>query len=384
MEVKLKATKIFEKNLAEYNKDTRIIVNQGGRGSSKTWSLAQLFLMILAKEDGVLLTVCRKTLPALRATAMRDFFEIMKELGIYREERHNKTELSYLYKNNEIEFISIDQPQKIRGRKRQYLWMNEANEFSYEDFRQLNLRTEKQIYMDFNPSDEFHWIYDKVLTRSDCTFIQSTYKDNPFLSEIIIKEIELLKGLDENYWRIYGLGERGISETTIYTHWELCDSLPEGDIIYGLDFGFNNPTALVKIVIKDKDCYLQELIYESHLTNSQLIEKLKGIATEDNYIYADSAEPQRIEEINLAGFNAMPADKDVKKGIDTLKGRKIYITKDSVNLLKEIKSYKWKVRDEKPLDEPVKANDHLLDGSRYAIHTHTLEGSAEPNITWLE
>jgi len=313
---------------------------------------------------------------------MRDFFQIMKEAKIYREERHNKSDLIYKYYNgSEIEFISVDQPTKIRGRKRQYLWLNEANEFTYEDFRQLLLRTEKQIFMDYNPADEYHWIYEKVLTRKDVTLIKSTYKDNPYLDKTIVKEIESLADMDKNYWRIYGLGERGISETIIYNHWQFCDELPDGEVIYGLDFGWNNPTALVKVVIKDKNFYCKEQLYQSYLTNQQLIEKLKGIVDQNSYIYADSAEPQRIEEIKRAGFNIKPADKDIKKGIDTIKSHGLYITKDSVNLLKEIKSYSFKEKDGRPLDEPIKLNDHLMDSIRYACHSHQL--MPKPEIRFL-
>jgi len=372
MKLNLKSTNVFDRNYAEYQNKTRNVVNQGGSRSSKTYSIAQLFLVILTTENNVVLTVARKTLPSLRATAMRDFFDIIKGQDLYREANHNKSDLIYKYKSNEVEFISVDQPQKIRGRKRRYLWLNEANEFSYEDYKQLNMRTTGQLFFDFNPSDEFHWIYDHILTRDDTTFIQSTYKDNPFLEREIVKEIEMYRKLDQNYWRIYGLGERGISELKIYTHWQYCDELPEGDeMIYGLDFGYNNQTALVKIVIKDQKYYWDEVLYKTYMTNNDLIEKLKELKVGENaVIYADSAEPQRIEEIHQAGFNIKPSDKDVNKGIDTIKSKAFLITKQSVNLLKEVKSYSWKEKDGKPLDEPVKQNDHLLDAGRYAIHTH--------------
>lgn len=370
----LNATTVFERNWDEYQKGTRIIVNQGGRGSSKTYSIAQLFLTLLVTKQNILLTVARKTLPALKATAMRDFFEIMKSEGIYKEERHNKSDNTYTYGTNEIEFISVDQPQKVRGRKRHYLWLNEANEFSYEDFRQLNLRTEKQIWLDFNPSDEYHWIYDHILTRPDATLIKSTYKDNPFLDKQIVKEIELLKGLDQNYWRIYGLGERGISEAKVYSHWQYIESLPTSpdETIYGLDFGFNNQTALIRIDLKDQCYFWDELIYESHLTNTDLIDRMRTLNLGNKEIYCDSAEPQRIEELKRAGFNAKPADKDVNKGIDHIKSHKWYITKRSVNTLKEVKSYSWKTKDDKILDEPIKQNDHAMDAGRYAVHTHSI------------
>lgn len=373
--MQLKATNVFARNNTALTNGVRLIVNQGGRGSSKTYSLAQLFLILLLTKRNTLFTVTRKTLPALKATAMKDFFEIMKSEGVYREERHNKSEQIYRYGTNEIEFISVDQPQKVRGRKRQYLWMNEANEFSLEDFRQLNMRTEKTIFMDFNPSDEFHWIYDHVLTREDSLLVKSTFRDNPFLDPVIVKEIERLRLIDPNYWRIYGEGERGISEAKIYSHWQYIDDLPTAldETIYGLDFGYNNPTALVKIGIKDQDLYTKELIYKSFLTNAQLIEQLKTFNIGNGQIYADAAEPQRIEEIKKAGFNIRSADKDVTKGIDAIKTRTWYITKDSTNLLKEAKSYSWKEKDGKILDEPVKADDHLMDATRYGVHTHFLK-----------
>lgn len=309
---------------------------------------------------------------------MKDFFDIMRNEGLYKQELHNKTELTYRFRTNEIEFISVDQPQKVRGRKRQYLWMNEANEFSLEDYRQLSMRTEGSIFMDFNPSDEFHWIYDHVLTRDDSELIKSTYIDNPFLPRSIVKEIETYKTLDQNYWRVYGLGERGVSELKIYSHWKIDERQEFDETIYGLDFGFNNPTALVRIGIKDQQYYWKELLYESHLTNTELINRLKDMKLGNARIYADSAEPQRIEEIRKAGFNIKPSDKDVKKGIDHIKSHAFYITKDSVNLLKEVKSYSWKEKDGRALDEPVKQYDHLLDAGRYAVHTHSLK--VEPSL----
>jgi len=374
MKLNLEVTGVFEKNYEAYQSGIRNIVNEGGSRSSKTYSIAQLFLIAALKQKDQVFSIVRKTLPSLRASAMRDFFDIMKSAGIYKEERHNKTELIYRFPSgSEIEFFSTDQPRKVRGRKRKYLWMNEANDFTLEDFRQLTMRTTGQVFLDYNPSDMFHWIYDHVLIRDDTKIIKSTYKDNPFLEKTIIQEIERYKGLDDNYWRIYGLGECGISETTIYKNWHYCDKLPECDeIIYGLDFGYNNPSALVKIGIKDKETYWKEMLYESYLTNSQLIEKLKTMEIGNKVIYCDSAEPQRIEELKKAGFNAKPSDKDVSKGIDTVKSQKMYITKDSVNLQKEVKSYSWKQKDDQVLDEPVKANDHLLDAGRYAIHTNNI------------
>ena len=253
MELNLKTTTVFQKNLES---KSRIVLNLGGTRSSKTYSLAQLFLLKMLQNTGNLYTVCRKTLPALKATAYRDFIEVLRNTGIYNEANHNKSELTYKLNGNEIEFISVDQPQKIRGRKRNDLWANEANELSYDDFQQLILRTTGQIYLDLNPSDYHHWIRDKVETRGDTTVIHSTYKDNPFLEDETIKEIERLKSTDDNYWRIYGLGEYGIPQSLIITHFQLVDKLPNrGDVFYGLDFGYNHPLALVKVELYDDNVY---------------------------------------------------------------------------------------------------------------------------------
>jgi len=329
---------------------------------------------------------------------MKDFFKILLENNLYNEENHNKTDNIYHLNGNVVEFFALDDPQKVRSRRRDILWLNEGNEFTLEDWRQLSMRTNKQIFLDFNPSDQFHWIYDHVLNREDCQLIVSTYLDNPFLPIELVKEIEGYKLLDENYWKIYGLGERGTSNATVYTHWQLIDKLPEDydEEIYGLDFGFNNPSCLQKIRIKDQNVHSQELIYQSKLTNAELIMRLKGWSrmTEDEkekwisngrteeqcgdlkvpysaLIYCDAAEPQRIEEIRQAGFNAIAANKDVKKGIDTLKTRHWFITKDSINTQKESKAYRYKVINGEVTDEPVKANDHAMDAIRYPVHTHS-------------
>lgn len=353
--------------------------------------MAQLFAIMMMKEKNLQMTITRKTFPSLRATAMKDFFNILKGLGIYREENHNKSENVYRYKGNEIDFISVDEPTKIRSRRRQFLWMNEANEFDVEDFEQLNMRTEKQIFMDYNPSHQFHWIYDKLHSRKDCIVIPSTYKDNPFLPDDIVKEVERYQETDKNYWRIYGLGLRGMAETLIYTHWEYCDALPENPDakFFGLDFGYNNQTAMVEIAVKDKDYYWDEKIYQRYMTNQDLIEKMKQLVennelTYDDEIYADSADPARIEEIKQSGFNVIPCSKiGVTRGIDKIKSRKFFITKQSVNLQKEARTYSWKTSGDKRMEVPVKENDHLLDAGRYAIITSEMVLGEDPQLIWI-
>ena len=366
-QVTIDTTNVFHK---AYGSNTRITCLQGGTRSSKTYSLCQLFIVKALKETGKVFTICRKTLPALKGTAYRDVLELLKELGLYFEENHNKSELSYSLNGNLIEFISVDQPQKIRGRKRDYLWLNEANEFNYEDYQQLILRTTDKVYLDYNPSDPYSWIYDKVITRDDCTFMKSTYKANPFLDKDTIAEIERLKDIDPDYWRVYGLGEIGSIQTMIFRNFQLVDEVQGRLVGYGLDFGFtNSPSALVAVYQSDDNLYIKEMLYEKRLTNTDLANKLKEFRIDrQSEIIGDSAEPKTIEEIYRQGFNIKPAKKGagIHLGIDIMRRYKLHITKDSLNAIKEFRGYKWATdKNGDVLNTPVKVNDHLIDATRY-------------------
>jgi phage terminase large subunit len=362
----------------------RIAVNQGGTRSGKTYSIMQVLCEWCHKNEnaGWVISVVRKTLPALKGSAYRDFIQILNNEGWYSESDHNKSEMTYSLFGNVWEFLSIDQPQKIRGRKRNICFINEANEITWEDFFQLNIRTTDKLILDYNPSDEYHWIYDKLIVRDDADFFVSTYKENPYLEKSLVDEIELLKELDENYWKVYGLGERGTSSETIYTHWRYCKELPgKGERFYGQDFGYNVQSALVEIELYEGAVYARQLLYETRLTTADLIERYKTLEMESyTEIFCDAAEPKTIEELNRAGYNAKPADKDVTEGIRKLKGMPLYITEDSEDLLKEVKNYKWKIdKSGKVLDEPVKFNDHALDALRYGVFTKSMQQS----MSWV-
>lgn len=359
-------------SLKAFDEGYRIIVNQGGTRSGKTFSLCQL-LIYLAYLEKWAISICSVSFPHLRKGAMRDWRKIMEDFELYDQAAHMKTEHLYTYPTGSyIEFFSVDNALKVRGPGRDILFINEANIIQYDTFRQLLLRTKKAIFIDYNPADEFHWIYDKILTRSDCYFIKSTYKDNPYLPHEQIKEIESYREADENFWRIYGEGERGHSEGIIYTHWQTYSGNISGGCVYGLDFGYNNPTSIVKVTENDKNLYVEELIYQSHLTNTDLIGLLTQSLPRGATIYADAAEPARIEEIRKAGFNCRLANKNVKDGIDFIKSRKLFIHSQSVNLLKEIKSYKYH---DKKKEEPLKLNDHACDAMRYAAISFKVKSS---------
>jgi phage terminase large subunit len=372
MDLNLNASKIYKRNALS---DKRVVLNIGSSRSTKTYSIMQLFIVRMLEKPG-LYTVCRKTLPSLKASAYRDFLEILEKNNIYNLNNHNRSELIYKLGESEIEFISVDQPQKIKGRKRLTLFINEANELTFDDFTQLSLRTTGQIFMDLNPShSEFHWIETKIKTRDDVEVIHSTYKDNPFLNRETIKEIERLQTTDLNLWRIYGLGEIAKPTNQIITHHQLIDILPEGEFFRGLDFGFNNPTALVDIIMRDDDIYTKELLYERYLNNNDLIQRMNSMELDKSIpIYADAEDPARIDEIRKAGYNIIATSKgkgSVKKGLDDIRARGLYVTKDSVNLLKEIAVYVYRLdTDGNPTEEPVKYMDHLIDALRGAVYTN--------------
>jgi phage terminase large subunit len=357
------------------NSDKRITIEQGGSRSGKTYNI--LMWLIFAYSDrnnGKTVTICRKTFPALRASSMRDFFDILKKYDIYKEANHNKSNSEYLLNNNLFEFISLDQPQKVRGRKRDVLYINEANELYFEDWQQLILRTTDKAILDYNPSDEFHFIYDKIKPRDDAEFYITTYKDNPFLDIETVNEIERLKDVDENYWKIYGLGQIGSSQALIFRINE-CNSIPpEAKFLsYGMDFGFtNDPTTLVAIYQQGDNIYLKELLYQTGLTNRDIDEKLKFHTVERKEIFADSAEPKSIEELYRMGWNVKPATKgqgSVNIGIDMMKRYQLHVTKDSVNMIKEFRNYKWQEdKNGNVLNTPVDMFNHTIDAIRYGLY----------------
>ena len=228
-------TNIVYEHLLDNKK--KIVVEQGGTRSGKTYNIIlSIIFQYCTNNNGKIVTVCRKSFPSLRATVMRDFMTILQTHKIYSEKFHNKSNSEYHLFDNLIEFISLDQPQKIRGRKRDLLFINEANELYFEDWQQLVFRTQDKIILDYNPSDEYHWIYDKVIPREDCAFFKTTYLDNPFVEDSIIKEIERLKDTDEQYWEVYGLGERSASRSTIFSYVEVNQIPVDANLIaYGMD-----------------------------------------------------------------------------------------------------------------------------------------------------
>jgi phage terminase large subunit len=338
---------------------------------------------------GISILCTRKTLPSLRMTSYKLILQLLDEYGLPYE--LNKTELIITFPNrSEILFKSLDEPEKIKSAEFDRIWVEEVTEFKLEEYQHCNLRLRRnkappdRMYLTCNPVSKFSWVYKELVEKhhKDVVSFMSNYHDNPFISQDYIDYLESQITQDINLYKIYCLGEWGILENLIYSNWEPVDAVPENpdEIVYGLDFGFNNPTALVEISVKDNLFYVRELLYETKITNKELVDRMFCLILDhERPIYADSSEPARIQEIFDQGFNVKPAvkhadtiaRKGVTEGIDYVKTKHLFITKDSVNLLKEINSYKWKEdKDGNILDEPVKFNDHSLDALRYCLVSH--------------
>lgn len=355
------------------NSKSKIVVEQGGTRSGKTYNILLWIIFSYCNNNtGKIITIARKSFPALRGTALRDFFEILKNNDLYFEEFHSKSNSEYRLNGNVVEFTSLDMPQKIRGRKRDFLFVNEANELHYEDWQQLIFRTTERIVIDYNPSEEFHWIYDKVLTRDDVEFYVTTYKDNPFLGKALIKEIERLRETDEQYWKVYGLGERGASRSLVFNH-NVCDAIPQTArfISYGLDFGYSNDaTALVATYVEGTNMYVKEMLYRTGMTNQDIGNQFKRLQIDRrDEIFGDSAEPKSIEELHRMGYNVKPTFKGaINIGIDMIRRYKLHVTKDSINMIKELRNYKY-IEDKNGniTNKPLDAWNHSLDALRYSV-----------------
>lgn len=363
------------------NAKTKNVIIYGGAGAGKSYTLAQfLLLRILLRYKNKRLLVTRKYNPSLKLSTYQLIKEFLTSWGIPFEELKSQ-QLIKLVNGNEIIFRGMDDPEKIKSTEFNYIWMEEATEFTVEDYHQLRLRLRRatagqrnQMFLTFNPVGKTNWVYKTFFEREqeNTKILHVYYKDNPFLDEEYIRILESLEMQDKTFYEVYALGKFAELSNLVYTNYDIVNEFPESydEKIFGLDFGYNNPTALVEIVVKDNEFYIRELIHQTHLTNADLIEKLKMLDI-NGYIYADSAEPDRIKEIERAGFNIYPSSKNVKAGIDFVKRQKIHILSSSVNLIKEIQNYKWREdRNGNVLDEPVKFMDHALDAMRYAIYTH--------------
>ena len=364
------------------NSDKRIIVHQGGSRSGKTYAICQYLIYLLTtREKRLVITIARKTLPALKGSVFRDFMEIADKVGILQYSIINKAEMTIRYKNHLCEFISLDNEMKVRGRKRTHCYLCEANEFYKEDFNQLSLRTTEKLIFCFNPSDVIHWIYSDVCTRDDCDTFITTYKDNAFLDTEIKKEILRMKERDADRWRVYGLGERAtFKEGQIFDNWKWIDykdfiDKDSSEVAYGLDWGYSNDeTSIVEVRRKNDRLFVHELLYKKGLTNQDIYNEINNLGLEEELFICDSAEPKSLEDMKRLGLYCKPSIKgagSVMNGIQIIKEYDVFASKQSKNLLQEYQYYIWQSNKDGQTINKIKQNgmDHLMDAFRYAVTT---------------
>ena len=360
------------KKIAALKKRIRAV--QGGTSASKTVSII-LYLIHLAQSDKTptLTSIVSESFPHLKRGAMRDFLDIMETHKYFNPNRWNKSDYTYEFETgSKIEFFSADQPGKVRGPRRDRLFINEANNIPYETFDQLEVRTKNFIYLDWNPTNEF-WFYTEVLgKRDDVEHIILTYKDNEALSQEIIDSIEQRRQ-KKSWWTVYGEGQLGEVEGKIYRDWEMLDEVPKFARLerYGLDFGYSNdPTAIVAVYYYQGGYILDEITFLKGLSNKQIADILNNQEARV-LVVADSAEPKSIDEIKSYGINITPAEKgtdSVRNGIQLVQDQKIAITKRSTNVIKEYRNYLWDMdRDGHVLNIPEHQFSHSMDAIRYAI-----------------
>lgn len=364
-------TKVTRSTLSWLNSREPLIVQQGGTSSGKTFGvLLSLLLYLEAVKDSLVVSVVGMSVPHLKTGALRDWNTICQMLG--RDYEENKTDKQFKVNNSVLEFISLDNPKKAHGGKRDICFVNECNYISFETYTQLDLRTDRTMILDYNPSSEF-WLHEKIFPNKDFKFKRTTYADNPSVSKKKRKSIEGLRLLNDNLYRVYAEGKTGRLEGLIFENIHIVDRFPTNCKYfgYGQDYGFtNDPTTLIKCGVLHGEIYLEEMIFETGLTNPDISTRQLGLGVSKyDIIVGDSAEPKTIKELEDLGWNMESAVKgadSIIHGIQKLQSySKINIVKSSVNLIKESKSYCWIKKGEIHLNKPIDKFNHCWDAVRY-------------------
>ena len=345
----------------------------GGTSASKTISILLWLIDYAQTHKNKTISVVSESFPHLRKGAMRDFQNILQTHGYWEDDRWDKTNSIYTFPGDtKIEFFSADQPGKVRGPRRDILFINEANNIPYVTYDQLEIRTKDLIWLDWNPVSEFWW-YDEVLGKQDVDFLTLTYLDNEGLDKKIVDAIESRRE-NKQWWQVYGLGQLGESEGRIYKDWQIIDSVPFEARLerYGLDFGYtNDPTACDAVYRYNGGFIIDQIIHTKGMSNKQIADVL--LNQSKALIIADSAEPKSIDEIASYGLSILPSLKgqgSVLKGVQYVQDRRISITQRSVDSIKEYRNYLWQTDKEgKIINEPGIIWNHHMDAIRYAINS---------------
>lgn len=368
-------SKIYDKNLVAIGGGNTVIVNKGGTRSGKTWSILQLCATIAQLEPKVLISVVGETMPFLKRGVIRDFRVMMG--GAWNPDKWNASDKIYTFDNgSQIEFFSADNEGKVHGSARDVLFINECYFVPFEIYRQLRIRTKKLVLLDYNPRSRF-WVDEDVIDNPGTALIHSTYLDNPFLSEQQ-KQAILSYRSDANWWRVYGEGQTGSVEGLVYTEFKTVDSMPVPfkREFYCIDFGFtNDPTAILRVRLSGGELWIEELAYKTGMLNNDIVQVLhNNNVARGASIVCDSAEQKSIKEINNIGnYRAVPCTKgrgSVEAGITAVKAYNLNVTKESLNVIEELRNYSWKRDQEgKYINTPVDRYNHALDALRYGVTT---------------
>lgn len=359
--------------IAKLKKRLRIV--QGGTSSSKTFTILPFLIQYALQTPNSEISIVSESIPHLKRGALKDFLKIMDWTGNLNHNNFNKSNLTYKFTNGSyIEFFSADQPDKLRGARRDILFINECNNVSFESYQQLAIRTKKFIYLDYNPTNEF-WVHTELLNTEIADFVILTYKDNEALDEAIVKEIERAKekaktsSYWENWWNVYGLGQIGSLDGVIFSNWKTIDTIPDDARLlgYGIDFGYtNDPTAIVEVYKWNEHRIVNEICYNKGLSNSQIAKYINTKLP----CYCDSAEPKSIAELRMYGVNAHAVTKgsdSINFGIQIMQEESYLVTSKSLNLINELRKYAWD-KDKKTgakLNKPIGDYNHIIDSIRY-------------------
>lgn len=356
------------------NLKKRIKIIQGGTSAGKTFGILPVLIDKAARHEGIEISVVAETIPHLRRGALKDFLKIMKWTGRFFEDRFNKSLLRYEFANGSvIEFFSADDSSKLRGARRDILYINECNNVTFDSYNELAIRTRKEVYLDFNPSNEF-WVHKELKDEPDSDFLILTYKDNEALDQSIIYQIEKNKEKAKtssywaNWWKVYGEGQLGMLEGVVFSNWKTIDTIPkEAKLLgIGLDFGYtNDPTAIIEIYNYNGQRIVNEIAYQTGLLNSDIARMLPKHVI----VYADSSEPKSIDEIKRHGITIKGVTKgkdSINYGIDVMQRNEYLVTANSQNLIKELRSYVWDTdKQGNRLNKPIDFNNHAIDAFRY-------------------
>lgn len=382
--MKLQTTRVFSEIEAARRNGYTTVSEQGSSRSAKTYNTVIWIVCQCLSVPKTTVSICRSTLPSLKGSVLRDFIEVLQRIGEYSDKQYNKSDLIYTFPNGSwVEFFSCDNETKLRGRKRKILFVNEANELKYLEWQQLQLRTTQFSIIDYNPSfSDEHWICEVNKDPRTYHFI-STYKDNPFLEQKVIDEIESLKRKNFSLWQIYGMGLQAQVEGLVFRNVDVVERIPETGYrrrrFLGVDFGYtNDPTAIIDVLIEEetKTLYLDELCYRTTMLTSDIIAELKPQGAVK--VISESADPRLVQEIYRAGVNIHPVVKysgSIEAGITKMQEYKLVITKRSTNVIKEFRNYTYQQDKEgKWLNTPIDVWNHAIDAIRYVVMSELLGG----------